>query len=191
MWGCTMNKLYKIIGLIGIAIACVAGYYFFKPQQNDSGFAVHDFNFEKDADSIKDLFAKGDNRYWLLYSQINQTYSVDFLLRYRTSNQQNKNYDLTIKVATVDGKFVGFLAYFPLSKLVWRLLFLAVDQDFRRQGVAKKMLDYAVRDMVAKGAVKVELATRNNNFRAQNLYLGYGFKLTESNDMFVYMAWHK
>jgi ribosomal protein S18 acetylase RimI-like enzyme len=186
-----MNKLYKIIGLIGIVIACIAGYYFFKPQSSDSGFAVHDFNFEKDADFIKDLFAKGDNRYWLLNESINQSYSVDFLLRYKTSNQHSKNYDLIIKVVTVDGKFVGFLAYLPLSKLVWKLLFLAVDQDFRRKGMAKKMLNYAVQDMVHRGAIKIEIDTRVNNFRAQNLYLGYGCKITGSDQRFVHFAWHK
>jgi len=193
-------KIFRILIVTGILSGClVAGYYFWsikrvngmKTQTQDESLVIRAFEYESDHQAIDDLFRKGDNFYWM-YQGPSDQYSVDFMLRYNTSSQHSKNRDLTLKVATLQGKIVGFLAYYPHSAHVWQLLFLLVDQDFRRQGIARKLLDFAVHDMVRHGAYRITIGTRDNNFRAQNLYQSYGCKPVNSDvPGFVYFSWHK
>lgn len=186
-------KMFRTLIIAGVLGGCLGiGYYFWLPKASDTSFVIRDFDYNPDHQAIEDLFHKEDNWYWMISTDNTKTYSIDFMLRYNTSSQQSKNRDMILKVATVHGKIVGFLAYYPLSQRVWQLLFLMVDQEFRRQGIARKLLDFAVRDMVGRGVLRINLATRNNNFRAQNLYKGYGFKLVDANDNdFVHFSWYK
>lgn len=179
--------------MLAVVIAGIGlGYVVWRSHQDSSGLQIKDFNYTKDAAVIDALFHKGDNLYWMLCNQSHATgYSIDFMLRNQTSSQQAKKHDLILKVATLEGKIVGFLAYYPESIHVWRLLFLMVDQDYRRQGIAKKLLKFVVVDMFARGALQIILATRNNNFRAQALYKNFGFSLVDSDYQFVHFSLHK
>ncbi len=161
----------------------------------NSGFAIRTFNYEKDHQAVDDLFHKNDNWYWMISTGNTDTYCIDFTLKYKSSSQYAKKYDMIMWVATVEGKIAGFCSYYPKiagSNKVWQLLFLIVDQDFRRQGIAKKLLTFAVQDMERRGAIRIDIATRNNNFRAQNLYKSFGAKLVDSDDGdFVHFSWYK
>ena len=117
-------------------------------------------------------------------------YCVDHMLRYKTSSQYEKKHDLIIKVMELDNKIAGFTAYYPKSAHTWQFLFLLVDQDFRRQGVAKKLLTYAVHDMVARGAIKIDLVTRIENQKAQALYKKFGFVQVNQTKQHVMMTWY-
>jgi ribosomal protein S18 acetylase RimI-like enzyme len=190
-------KKVKNIKLIALgmlaALFMSAGMFFWNKSSSRSvsSFDIQDFDFDRDSASVDDLFHKGDNWYWMLHNGILNTYSLDFMLRYNTSSQSKKLHNLIFKVLKIDGKLAGFLAYYPHSKHVWQLLFLLVDQDFRRQGIAKKLLKFSLDDMAARGALKVDLATRNNNFRSQGLYKGFGMKQTGSDEQFVFFSWYK
>lgn len=170
-------------------IACLIGsiFFFYQRQAVDN---IRDVVFAKDFAAINDLFHKGDNWYWMICNANQNTYSVDWLLRYKTSSQHQKLHDLITKVIEIDSKIAGFIAYYPKSKYTWQFLFLLVDQDFRRQGIAKKLLTYAVKDMVSRGAIKIDLATRIENIKAQDLYKKFGFKLVATTEEHVLMAWH-
>jgi len=190
-------KKILITSALFIAITAIS-LYVFKPSffdRQNSGFVIREFNYDKDHQAVDDLFHKDDNWYWMISTQNTDTYSIDFTMKYKTSSQQIKKYDMILKVATVDGKVAGFCSYYPKiagSNKVWQLLFLIIDQDFRRQGIAKKLLTYAVEDMAKRGAIRIDIATRNNNFRAQNLYKGFGAKLVDSCDGdFVHFSWYK
>jgi ribosomal protein S18 acetylase RimI-like enzyme len=186
-----MKKIYISI-LVTSVIIFGLSYWYRGDTQQESGFMIRDFIYDKDHQKVDDLFHKHDNWYWMISTAGTNTYSIDFTLKYATSSQHAKKYDSIMKVATVDGKIAGFLLYHPESAKVWRLLFLIVDQDFRRQGIAKKLLQYAVDDMVKHGAIRIDIATRNNNFRAQNLYKNFGAKLVDNNDNdFVHFSWYR
>lgn len=175
------------------ALFVSAGIFFWHKNSSasETNFDIKDFNFDRDSANVDELFHKGDNWYWMLHNGILNTYSLDFTLRNKSSSQSEKLNNLVMKVLRVDGKLAGFLAYYPHSKHVWQLLFLLVDQDFRRQGIAKKLLKFALGDMAHRGAIKVDLATRNNNFRSQGLYKGFGMKQTGSDEQFVFFSWYK
>ncbi|HSW75487.1 MAG TPA: GNAT family N-acetyltransferase [Candidatus Saccharimonadales bacterium] len=175
---------FLILVVIGIGFGTA---YYFWPK--NKAVEIQDFDFKKDSAKVEALFHKGDNYYWMIGS--GSAYSLDHMLRYKSSSQYEKKYDMVLKVLKVGDNIAGFLGYFPHSAHVWQLLFLMVDQDFRRQGIAKKLLKFAVDDMVARGAIKVRLDTRDNNFKAQNLYKNFGFKLTGSDNGFVHFSWYK
>lgn len=53
---------------------------------------------------------------------------------------------------------------------------LAVHPDYRQQGVAQKMLLYALIQSAKRGAQKATLEVREHNHIAQHLYQRFGFK---------------
>lgn len=181
---CLKYMMLFIMLVLGLALV----FYVYYKQSNSE---VEAFNFDRDAAKVDELFHKGDNWYWMISNSGSATFSMDFALRYQSSSQFEKKYDLVLKVLKIDGNLAGFLAYYKKSAHVWHLLFLVVDQDYRRQGVAKKMLKFAIDDMISRGAIKIDLATRNNNFKSQSLYKKSGFKQTHSDDEFVFLSRHK
>ncbi len=54
---------------------------------------------------------------------------------------------------------------------------LAIDPDFRRQGIAQRMLAHALREAAKQGIQKVFLEVRRNNTAAQALYKKFGFEV--------------
>ncbi|MBI2353223.1 GNAT family N-acetyltransferase [Candidatus Dependentiae bacterium] len=177
----------KFIIFICFVLVGGAFLYFYRYHSQES---IRDMSFQSDFKAIDALFHKGDNWYWLICNANQNCYSVDFLLRYKTSSQYEKRFDLIAKVIELEGKIAGFTAYYPKSKYTWQFLFLLVDQDFRRQGIAKKLLTYAVKDMLSRGAIKIDLVTRVENVKAQSLYKNFGFKVVDSTEEHVYMTWH-
>ena len=181
------NKKLILFALFLVGVAC--GCYVWRSKQSDNSLNIVGFNCDQDADAVDALIHKGDNMYWMIAG--NPDYSVKFMLEYQTTSQQEKRHDLILKSAFFDDQLVGFLAYYPKSQHVWRLLFLIVDQNVRKQGFAKKLLNFAVQDMVKRGAFQISLFTRNNNLKAQALYKNYGFKLTSVDDIGVWLSWNK
>jgi ribosomal-protein-alanine N-acetyltransferase len=54
---------------------------------------------------------------------------------------------------------------------------LAVHPAWRRQGIARKLLRYALEQAVREGAQTVMLDVRDGNFQAQALYAEFGFEV--------------
>ena len=182
-------KHYVIWVLLGAFIGVGAWYYLGQQQVRSEAGTVQPFNFDRDSAQVDALFHKGDNWYWMICVENKDTYSVDHMLRYASSSQHAKKHDLIMKVDRRDDQVVGFSAYHQDTSNVYRILFLIVDQDFRRQGIARKLLEYVMDDIKAKGARKIYLATRNNNFRAQALYKSMGFNVNYQDDQFVEMSY--
>lgn len=182
-----MMSWKKILVVIALSLCAVGGVTLLYRRVNNS---IRDFDYNKDHNNIDALFHKGDNWWWLICNELLDKYSVDHTLKYRSSSQYDKRFDLTMKVFDSGGEIAGFTAYYPKSQYTWQYLFLLVDQDFRRQGVAKKLLTYAVNDMVSRGAVKIDLVTRVENVKAQDLYKKFGFRQTGQTNQHVMMTWH-
>lgn len=54
---------------------------------------------------------------------------------------------------------------------------LAVDKEYRRSGVGKRLMDSAVSWCREQGQGAVSLETQNNNLQACRFYIKYGFEL--------------
>ena len=78
-------------------------------------------------------------------------------------------------VAEFDGKIVGMI-------VVWLIIdeahvaTLATHPEFRRQGIAKKLLAHALRLMMDEGARSSFLEVRESNFAAQEMYRKFGYE---------------
>ncbi len=55
---------------------------------------------------------------------------------------------------------------------------LATDPDFRWQGIARRMLAYALLEAARQGIQKVFLEVRRGNIAAQALYKSFGFEVS-------------
>jgi ribosomal-protein-alanine N-acetyltransferase len=80
-------------------------------------------------------------------------------------------------VAQMDGEVVGMI-------VVWLIMdeahvaTLATHPDFRRQGIAKRLLSHALRDLMAEGARSSFLEVRATNLAAQEMYRKFGYRET-------------
>jgi ribosomal-protein-alanine N-acetyltransferase len=80
-------------------------------------------------------------------------------------------------VAELDDKVVGMI-------VVWLMVdeahvaTLATHPDFRRQGIAKRLLLHALRDLMAEGARSSFLEVRESNLAAQEMYRKFGYRET-------------
>lgn len=54
---------------------------------------------------------------------------------------------------------------------------LAVHPDYRRQGIARRMLINALKEVIQRGFHLATLEVRSGNLPAQNLYRGFNFKV--------------
>ena len=78
-------------------------------------------------------------------------------------------------VATMDGKIVGMIVAWLLVDEA-HVATIATHPDFRRQGIARNLLKYALRYMSKEGAVTSFLEVRENNTAAQDMYREFGYE---------------
>jgi len=78
-------------------------------------------------------------------------------------------------VAELDGKIVGMIVAWLLVDEA-HVATIATHPDFRRQGVARNLLTYALRYMSKEGAVTSFLEVRESNAAAQEMYHKFGYE---------------
>jgi [ribosomal protein S18]-alanine N-acetyltransferase len=80
-------------------------------------------------------------------------------------------------VAELDGEIVGMI-------VVWLLVdeahvaTIATHPDFRRNGIAKRLLSHALRRLIDEGARSSFLEVRESNLAAQEMYRKFGYEET-------------
>ena len=80
-------------------------------------------------------------------------------------------------VAEVDGQIVGMIVAWLLVDEV-HVATLATHPDFRRQGLAQKLLIHTLRYTSDEGAVSSFLEVRESNLAAEELYRKFGYEMT-------------
>lgn len=77
-------------------------------------------------------------------------------------------------VAEEDGKVVGYIALtYCLDEA--EINIIAVTREFRRKGIASKLLEKTYETLLPMGVDKIFLEVRRSNKSAQNLYKKQGF----------------
>lgn len=80
-------------------------------------------------------------------------------------------------VANLDGKVVGMI-------VVWLIVdeahvaTLATHPEYRRQGIGKRLLAHALRQLIPDGARSSFLEVRASNVAAQEMYRKFGYEVT-------------
>ena len=80
-------------------------------------------------------------------------------------------------VAEVDGQIVGMIVAWLFVDEV-HIATLATHPDFRRQGIAQKLLTHTLRYTYAEGALTSFLEVRESNLAAQAMYRKFGYENT-------------
>ncbi len=80
-------------------------------------------------------------------------------------------------VAEQNGKLVGMIVAWLLVDEA-HIATIATHPDRRRQGIARKLLTYALRYMSKEGAVSSFLEVRESNIAAQEMYRKFGYEVT-------------
>ncbi len=77
--------------------------------------------------------------------------------------------------ALSDGKIIGYLIGRQITP-EGEIYRLATAKNYRRRGVAYKLLDYTVKTERGRGLESLFLEVRERNLPARNLYKSYGFR---------------
>ena len=80
-------------------------------------------------------------------------------------------------VAEVDGRVVGMIVAWLFVDEV-HIATLATHPDFRRQGIAQKLLTHTLRHTSGEGATTSFLEVRESNLAAQEMYRKFGYENT-------------
>ncbi|MGK0179325.1 MAG: ribosomal protein S18 acetylase RimI-like enzyme, partial [Nitrospinales bacterium] len=96
-----------------------------------------------------------------------------------------KNKDSVILIAHENSQMGGFIQLYPSfssvgMQKIWILNDLFVNIDFRRQNVARNLMEAAKKYAKETGALRIDLATQISNIFAQNLYESMGYTKNES-----------
>jgi ribosomal protein S18 acetylase RimI-like enzyme len=170
------KKLFIAIVSLSLVIAGVTSYRY-------ASGAIDAYNATSDRAFILDIFQK--NWYWLV-SEYSTDFSPEFMLDTRSSSRNiHDRGNLTIKVYHKQGVPVGFVAYYVKTAYQGFILFLAVDEQYRSRGYARRLMGYALQDLKKRGCIKARLVTRVSNTKGQKVYTGLGFKEVERYNGFI------
>lgn len=78
-------------------------------------------------------------------------------------------------VAEVDEKLVGMIVAWLIADEV-HVATIATHPDFRRQGIARKLLSHTLRHLREEGAQSSFLEVRASNLAAQEMYRKFGYE---------------
>lgn len=78
-------------------------------------------------------------------------------------------------VAVCDGMILGYAGLWNICGTA-DIIDVAVHKDFRRQGIAQKMMEKLIDICKEKEISEINLEVRESNFAAQSLYSGLGFE---------------
>lgn len=92
--------------------------------------------------------------------------------------------------AWLDGQMAGYvIVYFAADES--EIARIAVDEKFRRQGVAGALLDEMERVLAGKGIARLMLDVRKSNAAALRFYLSRGFKEDGVRKKFLYESYRR
>jgi ribosomal-protein-alanine N-acetyltransferase len=80
-------------------------------------------------------------------------------------------------VSELDGKVVGMIVIWLIADEA-HVATLATHPDFRRRGIARSLLSYALRHLIEEGARSSFLEVRESNLAAQAMYRKFGYEQT-------------
>ena len=166
------HRIRKIIFLISISLAACGGVGAYVYYVTSNQGPIYDFNPTRDTQAVMEIFNK--NWYWLLASPES---SPAFMIKNRTYDTNPLHFgSLHIKVLYIKDKLAGFTAYHLGNPQEGRILFVAVDHEFRGKGYGKVLAEYAMKELFAMGVTHIALWTRVANLPAQRIYKDLGFK---------------
>lgn len=113
--------------------------------------------------------------WYLLVSEGAVTFSPEYMFEHKAALPSEPDNSLHIFVYRYHGKPVGFVTFYKEAGCKGRVQFLAVHKNYRRFGYARKLLEFAIRELGHQGICSVSIAVRVSNMPAYKLYTSLGF----------------
>jgi len=177
------TKKLILFSILALAIGGGIAFYYYHTAIPKDG--IYDFNAARDTKDIMDIFNK--NWYWLLASDDS---SPAFMIKHRTWDANPAHFGLMgIKVLREKDRVAGFTTYYMEAPKQGRLLFLAVDQDFRGKGYGTLLVKRAIQELLRMGATYIVLWTRVSNIPAQRIYKEIGFQEKREENGYLYFEY--
>lgn len=82
-------------------------------------------------------------------------------------------------VVKIENDIRGVIVFLEKENNVYEIMNLAVDEDYRRKGLAKKLIIKAEEYIKSVGGIRVLIGTGNSSINQINLYKKMGFTITE------------
>lgn len=168
-----LNRIKKrhivlLTALIGLSIIAIL---YLRTDQNGKIGIVRPYDDNKDFHAIVKLV--NDNKYWI--SERPDFSPEKMLISRAPSNEPEKKGLVNIDVVEVEDQTGGFIAYYKKSNEHGFIWLLAVNKDFRGQGLGEQLAAHALIKFKKQGVRYVTLATRLINKPALALYKKLGF----------------
>ncbi len=168
-----MNTSYRtsIIGIVAGLLVVAGGLYFYYPGSSP----IKPYDASRDRTFIIDLFKRN---WYLLMSDYSPNYDVAFMLDNRapTTKDMSEAGKLLLQTYVLEGKPVGFIAYYEGDLKIGWVLFLGIDEAYRGKGYSKALMNYVIKDFKKRGMLAIRMYTRTDNTKARKLYESLGFK---------------
>ncbi len=155
-------------------------FYTVIPQQSMTELTVKRIGVNE-AGLVVDLFDK----YRVFYKQPSDIALAQGFITERLTHNES-----VIYVALLNEKPVGFTQLYPKYSSMravknWILNDLYVDEAYRKQGIAAKLIQAAMDFARSNNAKFVQLETQTDNFNAQRLYEAVGFIQQQPDTEFI------
>ncbi|MGG7097733.1 GNAT family N-acetyltransferase [Clostridium sardiniense] len=82
-------------------------------------------------------------------------------------------------VAKIENYIVGVIAFLEKENSVYEIMNLAVDEDYRRRGFAKRLIIKAEEYIKRLGGIRILIGTGNSSINQIKLYKNMGFIITD------------
>lgn len=127
------------------------------------------------------------DEYRIFYKQPSDIDAARKFLEQRLHNKES-----VLLAARENDNIVGFIQLYPsfssiAMKQIWILNDLFVKSAFRKRGIAKSLMNFAVKHAQNTGGVRIILSTQVSNLPAQTLYESLGYS---KNKDFYHYALH-
>ncbi|KKS68530.1 MAG: Ribosomal-protein-alanine acetyltransferase [candidate division TM6 bacterium GW2011_GWE2_42_60] len=175
--------------ILGFCMALIGGigFWYWRPASTDP--ALQFYQEKRDRSALVALF--NENWFWLDNRPQAEGLAAfnEHLDKITNPEEEAKPTKMSWLVYSVDGRARGFTSYFmriPELK-IGKILYLAVQKEYRSQGIARKLLNKAISTLKEMGARTIEITVRLENYPAQNLYRSLGFRPIGSDTQYFYM----
>ena len=180
-----ITRIALIAGII-VSVGCLGRMLYKKSNVSERPYALYEFTGdERDVRDVEKMFER--DLYWLT---ARDEYDVRAMMMRRSSDYDDpaKDGDLTIYLMRdkATDALIGFTAYLRLSFYKGKILFVAVNPEFRGKRYAGELVKFDFDQFRKMNMIKGMLTVRTENKAARAAYEREGLKPYAEHDGFMY-----
>lgn len=156
-------------------------------KEEDVNSSISSFKIgEHNLDQLKELALLSGihSRFYVDPNFVNQEYESLYLEWINKSVQNAMAFDTLIY--SVDNKIVGFTTLSKKNENLADIGLIAVDSNFRGQGIASQLINAAIKTASSAGFREIQVVTQSANLPAITLYKKAKFEVKNSTNIYHY-----